>query len=158
MFNNVNTSFFNVRSFHGLNAGNFHFQTTLKNTSSVNISLCRQAYVFILFDGGAFTIPLADRGCISSLYLTTGQRVIDGKENDLSKFGCDFSEDQRLECRVQSKVLTIVLNGKPIFKEVVAENSAELVGIKISFEGTGEIKNVKLGAPGKSPVLNDEFD
>ncbi|MEJ7691835.1 hypothetical protein [Daejeonella sp.] len=158
VFNSVNTWFLNVRSFNGLNADNFQFEGTLRNTSAVNVSLCRRIYIFILFNGGAFTIPLADRGCISSLYLTTGQRTIDGKENDLSKFGCDFKEDQKVECRVQNKVMTIVLNGKRIFQESVAENLAELVGIKISFEGTGEIKNVRLGAPGKFPVLNDQFN
>lgn len=158
VFNDINTWFFNIRSFNGLNAGNFQFQATLKNTSSVNMSLCRKVYVYILYDGGAFTIPLADKGCISSLFLSTGQRGIDGKKNDLSKFGCDFTEDQKLECKVQNKVMTIFLNGKPIFKENISENIAELVGIKISFEGTGEIKNVRLGAPGKPPILNDEFN
>lgn len=158
VFNDINTWFLNIRSFNGLNAGNFYFQTTLKNTSSVNMSLCRQVNVYILFDGGAFTIPLADKGCISSLFLSTGQRGIDGKENDLSKFGCDFREYQKLECKVKNKVITIILNDKPVFKENFAENLAEIVGIKISFEGTGEIKNVRLGEPGKKPVLNDEFN
>ncbi len=55
-------------------------------------------------------------------------------------------------------MMTVVLNGNLIFKESVADNPAELVGIKISFEGTGEIRNIRLSAPGEAPVLNDEFD
>ena len=157
VYNGVNTLFLNIRSLNGLKADNFHFETTLKNTSTVNMSLCRLVYIYILFNGGTFTIPLADKGCISSLYLSTGEKVLDGEHNNLSNFGCDFKKYQTLGCLVQNKVLTILLNGKPIFKDTVAENKEELVGIKIAFEGTGEIRRVKLGTPLGVPVINEVF-
>lgn len=157
VFNNVTTLFVNARSFNGLKADNFRFETTLRNTSSVNMSLCQRVDIYILFNGGTFTIPLAQKGCISSLQLCTGQRWVDGKQNDLSKFGCDFKENQKVACQVRNKVFSVLLNGKLVFKESVAENKEELVGIKIAFEGTGDIQKVKIGAPGKEPVLDDVF-
>jgi hypothetical protein len=157
VFNNAFTHFYNIRSFEGLRANNFVFEASLRNTSSVEECLCRRVYINILFDGGVITIPLSDKGCISSLHLSTGDKVLEGKESDLSKFGCDFKDFQTVQCKVQKQRMSVLLNGKQIFNENLVENLSEIVGLKISFEGTGEIKKVMLGYPGKPPVLDSHF-
>ncbi|HVW96438.1 MAG TPA: hypothetical protein VHA56_10770 [Mucilaginibacter sp.] len=145
VFNGSWVYFYNVREFNGLNGDNFSFETTLRNTSTPEQSSCRKLEIEIMGSGNAISIPLSDKGCIAALGIYTGERFISGKETDLSAFGCDFSGFQRLGCAVNHHRLVISLNGKQIYESAVSQGIGKITGIRIAFEGAGEIKKVKLG-------------
>lgn len=151
VFNNRWVNFYNIRDFKDLKSNNFVFETEIRNTSTVEEALCRKVKVAILFDGGAVIIPLSDRGCISDLKLLTGTEFLSGKSHDLSNFGCDISKFQNLKCEIMESKLNIFLNDKLIFNSKV-DHASEMVGFCLSFEGTGEVRKVKLGKPAKFPV------
>jgi len=88
---------------------------------------------------------LADMGCIANLNLSIGNRQVYGKENDLSAFGCDFTNYQQLEFKLNNKHFIVKLNNKQIFATAINENIGQIKGICIGFEGAGEIKNIVLG-------------
>ena len=48
------------------------------------------------------------------------------------------------------------LNGKEIFTTAVSQNIGKIAGIRIGFEGPGEIKDVKLGDD-KRVVYSEDF-
>ena len=92
-------------------------------------------------------IPLADKGCVSDISLLTGDRMLFGKDNDLSLFGCDFSHFQQLSCTVEGHRLKIMLNHTLIFTAEQRRSLGEIVGLRISFEGSGEIRDLTLQGP-----------
>lgn len=156
VFNGQWLSFYNVREFDGLEGGNFTFETTLRNTSGVNESSCRKMILYILGKQNAIIIPLADKGCISDLNIYTSSDWVSGKDNDLSAFGCDFSSFQKLKCEVKDMKLSVYLNNNLIFTKPITQTITQIAGICIAFEGSGEIKDVKLGNQDKV-VLDDKF-
>lgn len=156
VFNDQLVSFSNVREFKGLNGGDFMLETTLRNTSKPDESSCRKVIVYILGKQNTIIIPLADKGCISALSMYTSSEWINGKDKDLSAFGCDFSSFQQLKCSIKDMKLEISLNGKQIFTAPITQTIGDIVGLSIGFEGAGEIKSVKLGSSTQI-ALNDNF-
>jgi hypothetical protein len=57
VFNNTWTQFCNVREFNGVNPANFSFETTLRNTSTVEQSSCRKVIVTVLGADNAIMVP-----------------------------------------------------------------------------------------------------
>jgi len=156
VFNGQWLSFYNVREFDGLEGGNFTFETTLRNTSRSDESACRKTILYILGKRDAIIIPLADKGCISDLSIFTSSDWVSGKDHDLSAFGCDFSNFQKLKCEVKDMKLSVYLNNNLIFTKPITQTITQIAGICIAFEGSGEIKDVKLGNQDKL-VLDDQF-
>lgn len=156
VFNDQLVSFSNVREFKGLNGGDFTLETTLRNTSKPDESSCRRVIIYILGKQNTIIIPLADKGCISALSMYTSSEWINGKEKDLSAFGCDFNTFQQFKCSVKDMKLEVSLNGKQIFTAPITQTIGDIVGLSIGFEGAGEIKSVKLGNSTQTS-LNDSF-
>jgi len=151
VFNGVWVKFSNVKEYNGIDAGNFTLNTVLKNTSTLEQSVCRSTKVVILGIGKAIVIPLTSKGCTADIRLFTGDKLIDGKTTDMSAFGCDFNKFQHLSCQINQKKLMIYLNNKQIFSNSHENNLGRIVGIRIEFEGAGEVKSVKLETPGQTP-------
>src|SRR5262249_15572517 len=98
VFTNRWVGFFNVREFPGISGDHFMFRTTIRNTSTVEQSLCRNMRITLMGKINPIVIPLTDKGCISSIGLYTGSQGISGKDHDLSAFGCDCSQWQQVTC------------------------------------------------------------
>jgi hypothetical protein len=137
--------FYNFRYFEGVSGHDLNFETTLRNTSSPEQSSCRKVSVEIVGTDNELLIPLSDKGCIAALNLSLGSKTIYGKDHDLSAFGCDFNSFQHLSCCIQNNHLKISLNDKVIFSGLIGQDIGKIIGIGIGFEGSGEIRNVKLG-------------
>ena len=155
VFNDTWATFHNVREF-GVTGDHFSFEASLRNSSALEESLCRNVLVYILGSVSAVIVPLSDKGCISELRLLTGNRWISGKESDLSAFGCDFKERQYLQIAVAGRKLEVSLNQKTILSEPVSGSIGDIVGIRFAFEGAGEVASVKLAGP-EGVVYEEEF-
>jgi len=149
LFNDQWVAFTNVREFKEVPADHFMLRTRLRNTSSVEQCLCRKVKVTILGTYGAIIIPLADKGCISDIGLLTGDRWISGKDHDLSAFGCDFRYFQDLTCAVENRRLKIALNATSILDTDQGHSIGRIMGVRIEFEGAGEVRKVRLSGPGQ---------
>ena len=73
--------------------------------------------------------------------------MIFGKDNDLSMFGCDFRDFQQLTCTVEDHRLKIMLNHNLIFNTEQQQSLGKIVGLRIAFEGAGEIRELTLQGP-----------
>ena len=156
VFNDTWVKFANVQEYKDIDAGNFTLETAFRNSSAVEASVCRKVNVLLLGTNNAMIIPLSDKGCISDLNLLTASSYISGKDHDLRAFGCDFSKFQNLVCRVEKQRLKIYLNNKMILDTPQTQTLGKIEGIRFEFEGSGEIKSVKLSTPGAG-VYNDKF-
>jgi len=144
LFNNTWVTYANVREFGGLTGSAFQLDLKVRNTATVEESLCRKIVITLLSKGGAIMIPLSTKGCISDIGVLTGERWISGKENDLSAFGCDFADFEKVTCKVADHIFEIYLNDKLVLKEEQKQSVDEIVGLRVSFEGPGEMKEVRL--------------
>jgi len=140
----VVVSLYQVRDFGDLYTNNFEMSTTLKNVFGEGVSACQNIRIFILYDGGAIGIPLAKKGCVSDLSLMTFEKFIDGKNNDLSGFGVDFSSFVELRCVSKNQKLDILVDGEPIYQMSVPEPALKIKGISMHFQGGGSVKNVEF--------------
>jgi len=146
--------FCNIRQFPGITGEQFTLEATVRNTSTVEECLCRKVQIIVLGKVSAIVIPLCDKGCISDIGLFPGSKGISGKDHDLSAFGCDFSQWQRLRCTVDHGHFGIQLNGKTIFEQEKVPSIGDIVGVRVDFEGTGMIRQLDLrGGPGDQDTI-----
>lgn len=148
--------FFDVHEFPGVSGDDFTLKATIRNTSSVEQSLCRKMRITIMGTENPILIPLADKGCISGIALYTGSVGVSGLDHDLSAFGGDVSQWQQVVCSQGNGVLKIWLNGKQVYTMAHNRSIGSIVGLGIAFEGTGEIKEVMLTGSGKTLDLLKE--
>jgi len=153
VFNNVWTEFVNMRPFDA-DSTDFTFETTLRNTATVEQALCRNINILLLSKGGAIILPLCDKGCISNIGILMGMDYIDGKTHDLSGFGCDMRQWQHLALTVKNGRFIVTLNNNEVLNVAQPKPINGIVGIRYEFEGTGEVKDVKLASHGN--VVYDE--
>ncbi|HEY2581176.1 MAG TPA: hypothetical protein VGI43_05200 [Mucilaginibacter sp.] len=155
VFNDTWVKFANVREFKGIDASNFSFEASIRNSSAVEASVCRQAKALVLGRGRAIIIPLADKGCISELNLLTGDSFINGKDHDMSAFGCDFRQFQHLKVTVEEHRLKVYLNNNLILNTEQKHSIEQVTGLRFEFEGGGEVKEVKLSTPNAITYYSD---
>ena len=145
VFNGTWSHFYNVRDFKNVNGNDFQLAVSLRNTSATDQSSCKNATIEIMGTEDAITIPLSGKGCIASLDINAGNTLVSGKDHDLSALGCDFTNSQQMVCTVDSGILKLTLNHKMVFSMPFSENIGNIIGLCISFEGPGLVKEVQLG-------------
>ena len=150
VFSDTWVTFANVRAFPDVSGDHFTLTTSLRNTSTVEQCLCRNVRITLLGKNSVIIIPLSDKGCIAGLQFFPGFTPVNGKDHDLSAFGCDFHDWQRLVCSESDHVLRIMLNGRQVFCIQDTGSIGDIVGLRIVFEGAGMIREAVLqgrGAP-----------
>ena len=75
----VSSSLYYIKDFKDLNTASFSARIDVKNSVDQALGGCQEIEVYILYDGGAIGIPLAQKGCISNLNLLAFDKYIDGK-------------------------------------------------------------------------------
>ncbi|HEX8060616.1 MAG TPA: hypothetical protein VF473_06745 [Cyclobacteriaceae bacterium] len=133
----------NVRDFNA-DVNSFEFETLLRNTSTAEECVCRRAIVYLLTSEMAIIVPLSTKGCISELGILTTNGWKSGKENDLSAFGCEFKDMEKLNVGIKDSVLNISLNDNIIFTEKQVNPGGKIVGVRVAFEGAGEMQYAKI--------------
>ncbi|MEM7656222.1 MAG: hypothetical protein AAF399_08850, partial [Bacteroidota bacterium] len=101
-------------------------------------------HIYLLFEGGAVSVPLANVGCVASLNMMTFDDFIDGSTHDLSGFGVDMSQYQALRVHAEQGILHIFLNEKEVYQMPVSAPAMAIKGVSIHFEGAGAIRNVSF--------------
>jgi hypothetical protein len=150
IFSGVWVDFANIREFPGITGDHFTLTTTVRNTSTVEECLCRKVQITLVGKLSAIIIPLCDKGCISDIGLYFGSGGFSGKDHDLSAFGCDFSQWQQIKCTEADHHFEIQLNGHTIFVRDKVGSIGDIMGVRVTFEGTGQIKDLHLQGHGEN--------
>ena len=141
---NAGFSLYLVKDFGEIYSDDFDLTMAIKNTFPQGLSGCQGVQVFVLYDGGAVGIPLAKKGCVSNLDVLAFNKTIDGKKNDLSGFGVDFTDFVNLRLVSRGGDAQVLVNGTQVFAMDGPEAPKHIKGITIHFEGTGAVKHVAL--------------
>lgn len=139
--------FYKVGSFPEFYTNDFELETQLTNISKDGFNICRNVRIALLYEGGALVVPLSLKGCSSELSLLAFDERIDGKTNDLSKFGIDFDVENvlaQLQITSHPEGMRITVNGETAFTYQKPPMERPLVGIAFNFEGLGKVKSLSL--------------
>jgi hypothetical protein len=106
--------------------------------------LCQHSMVYIACENGWINVPLTNKGCISDIKLFCSELYLDGKDNDLSAFGCDMNQWNQLKLVNNNRKLSIFLNKKLIFHIEYKADLGCIYEIAHVFKGCGRFKDVVL--------------
>jgi hypothetical protein len=140
----------------GLHSDNFIFSTRMK-TDRLLHNLCAWITLIIVTDVRAFEVSLTEKGCEKYADYKLGEISKQGKNNDLSRLGCDIYDWQELEVRVKDRHAAIYLNRKSAYQEVYRENFGKIVALIYLFDGTGSIDYARLQDGNGQTVFEDDF-
>ncbi|MCU0326251.1 MAG: hypothetical protein MUF45_13500 [Spirosomaceae bacterium] len=135
---------YNVSAKNVVSSDAFAFETELKNTFAKGEGVCQQSKVWLLGSDGIIAIPLSIKGCVGELYMTIADKQIDGKTQNLSAFGVDFSDWVKVKCIAQNQKIQVFINNALAYQGDYKQNIGKIVGTRIRFMGTGEVKNINL--------------
>jgi hypothetical protein len=147
-------SYYNIRKFEGIKTGNFLFNTEVKNDYGGGSAACQLTELFILIKGGAFSIPLSRKGCVSELNIYD----VKGKIEDTSPLGCDLSQWVKVELQVKEKHGKLFINNTLAYEDLDFNiPSTEILGLHFRFQGTGSVKNVTFSKTNGEVVYKEDF-
>ena len=86
-----------------------------------------------------------------------GQSYLSGRNLDLSAFGTDVRDWQELTLNVEDKLMTIFLNGVPIFEQRFSEDLGKVTGVDYRFPGLGDVDYLRFKTIDKVLVYEEEF-
>lgn len=149
--------YWNVSNFGEVDGDNFTIETQVKNDIAEGGLVGQYAQLVVLGQGGRTILPLTIPGCVGNIDVKFQDVWIRGRENDLSSFGCDMSEWNRLKCRIRDKHAEIYLNDQ-LIREVDYERSAgRVVGLLYTFLGCGSVDFIRMYDADGNLVYDDDF-
>jgi hypothetical protein len=137
------TSYFRVVKNEVIPDDAFQMDVTLKNTFGKGALVCQHTHIVLLGTMGAIAIPLTIKGCVGEIGLQA-DKYFDGKTNDLSAFGVDFSDWATVQCVVENKRIFIRVNDALSFEGDYQNGIGGIVGARIMFLGNGAVKEFAL--------------
>jgi hypothetical protein len=139
----LSTSFYRVVKDEAMSDQAFQMDVTLMNTFGRGAFVCQKTQIVLMGTMGAIVIPLSIKGCVGELGLVAGE-YRDGKTNDLSAFGVDFSDWVTVQCRVQNQKIYIRVNEGLAYEGDYKNGIGQVVGTRISFMGTGAVRSFEI--------------
>ncbi len=149
-------AFYYVKDFE-LDGDNFHYATSFKMQNLDEVD-CPIFNIHIQGVKGYYWIMFGNRGCESELSMRLGDTQHYGKTEDLSKFGTNVSEWQKVTISVIDKKVTIGLNGNPIFESSYSESVGDVMEISYFTNSLGFIDDVELKDLDGNVRFTDNFD
>jgi hypothetical protein len=92
-------------------------------------------------------LPLSVKGCVGELEMFIGEERISGKTNNLSAFGVDSDSCDgwiTVKCLIKNRRIKILINDNVAYESSLKQDLGQIVGSRISFLGTGEVKKVEM--------------
>ena len=148
--------FYNVREF-GVDGDNYTY-TSMFRMDSLATVVCPNLGLLIKGEKERSWIMFTNKGCESELRMNSSDISYDGKKYDLTMFGCDIYQWQKITIAVVDKKFTIELNDNIIFEGAYNNPVGPLKDISYFFEGIGMIDNVELKDRSGQVRFFDNFD
>jgi hypothetical protein len=142
-----------IRDFGPLFEHQFSVETRFRNTYSGGDGVCKFSNLIVVGTKGFMRIPFSVPGCVGDLSLAFKDRRIEGKDNDLSAFGCDVDSWQKVRLETGEGIIRIYLNDRLIRRELFTDDIGRVAGFRFSFLGSGEIDNFKVRGKNEEIVL-----
>ena len=150
-------SYYNVREFGNTSSDNFSIDTRIL-IDSANAAPCPAFELVIICEEHIFFITMTGKGCERNIAIKMGEVVQNGMNTDLSAFGRDLYQWQRLRLKVVDKQAAIYINDQLVHTISFKNDFGKVMGIVYNFVGTGAVDYVKLIDRQGKAVYEDNFD
>jgi hypothetical protein len=137
-------SLFNVQKERAVSSQNFVMEVAVRNTFGKGNGVCQHTKIGLLGTEGTMVIPLSIKGCVGELQVVSANELFEGSTEDLTGFGVDFKEWAEVRCEVKNNLMKIFVNQKLAFARSIEQNIGQIVGTRIQFMGTGEVRELTL--------------
>jgi len=142
--------YYNVGNFEPVPLKELSFSNEVRNDFHEGAAACQFIEIILFTDYTPVIVQVSAKGCVSNLRLLNGGYFISGKDNDLSGFGTDLSQWTKVGCKSVGNKLQYYINDKLVFESARPMYNENIIGIGYRFQGTGEVKNVKLDKGNKT--------
>lgn len=144
--NNTYVRLYRVEDFGDVRVNDFTMETSLKNTFGEGVSACQNVEIILLCSGQAIIIPLSIPGCIAQNRLWVLDTLIDGKTQNLSTFGTDFSDWVKVKVKSENGQISFWVEEELAYQlPLEVEADRKIMGICYRFQGAGAVKDLELG-------------
>ncbi len=148
-------NYHNTQDF-GLHSDNFQISTRIKCDSIGNYP-CPQFNLTLVCEEHIFYFPLTTKGCVANIGIKVGEVIHDSQDSDLSAFGRDMYQWQDLTIAVQNKLAQVKIADTMVLSTNFKQDFGKIMGVVLTFTGTGTVQYVELGEVNSNPVLADSF-
>ncbi len=142
--------YYNVGNFEPVPLKEFSFSNEVKNDFHEGAAACQFINIILFTDFTPVIVQVSAKGCVSNLRLLNGGYFISGKDNDLSGFGTDLSLWTKVGCKSVGNKIQYFINDKLVYESPRPLYNENIIGIGYNFQGTGEVKNVRLDKGNKT--------
>ena len=149
----ISCTFHYVTDLGNISGDNFSLSSTIKVGWNEKWAVCQSARIFILGTDGALIIPFANLGCSSSNNVMLNDNYVSGKENDLSMFATDLSNETPVVISVENKTVSVTIANNKVYEAAYNETMGRVVGIRYKFLGYGEVSSFSLTDQTGSEIL-----
>jgi hypothetical protein len=155
---NVQTvNYVNFRDYKNVSGESFSLETSIKNPSEEGALICQGSDILICMENGKICVPFGNSGYVGSLVVQTVDSVYRGTSSDLSAFGCDMSDWQKIKIVTRNKQLSVFRNLKLLKSYTFKKNPGLIIGLQFSFQGCGSVDYVKLYDNKDNLVYKEDF-
>ncbi|MEO0900290.1 MAG: hypothetical protein AAFY71_28025 [Bacteroidota bacterium] len=144
MQQDIITCLYKVADFGALYTDDFTFNMEVRHTLDKPRRRCRGVQIYLIFNGSAISIPLANKGCVANLNVMTFEDFVSGKNADLSAFGVNMDEWQRIKMVSQHGTLEVFIDEQAVYQMPVPQPGLAINGISVYFEGTGTVREAQF--------------
>lgn len=149
--------FFNSRDFGELSCNNFILETTVRNALYEGALTCQEAYIQIHFEDGYSLFPISIPGCVSNLALVYNDYEEMGRVSDLSAFGSNMDEWQKLKISARDQTVDIAINDQQVRSFTFSQNSGKIKYLQYRFKGCGRVDDITLTDTLGTVVYAEQF-
>lgn len=136
---------------------NFRFKTRVR-MQEVRSSTCPYIELELYCQRSFMTMRSTTKGCAHEAFMTFGEQVFRGKDNDLLPISFDVSQWTDIEIAVNNKVVTIKISDKVVYSTRFATDTKFLTGLGYISNGLVEVDAVELASLEGKMMYKNNFE
>lgn len=149
--------FYNSRNFGELSCNNFVLETSIRNAKKEGALTCQEAYIQVHFENGHSLFPISIPGCVSNLTLRYNDYEENGRTSDLTAFGSNMDEWQKVKISAKGQSVNIRINDRLARSFTFSRNSGNIKYLQYRFKGCGIVDNITLADTLGNVVYKEQF-
>ncbi len=127
-----------------LSVDNLSLHTKVESHTLSEDQACSFYEILIKGEKGNIRLPISQTGCYGLTSIVISDRLVSGKQNDLSALSTDLSRAHELKVQIKEKKMLIDLADNPTLTVDYENSIGSLKVIKFMFQGSAEITAFEL--------------
>lgn len=127
-----------------ISGDNFSLSATIQYEYDDRWAVCQATQIYLIGTDGVMIIPFSKLGCSSDNNLLLNDVYLNGKEHDLSALSTDFTELTKLDIHIKNKAVSILVDGREVYKNRYSDTMGNFVGLRFKFQGIGKVLDFQI--------------